>query len=495
MSKPLEQKLETGNFNLLDEKWIPVLYHNGRWDREGILTTFREADKIRHIAASNPMDRVAILRFLLALLYWCRGNPSDDVRDSSKELFPDEMFAKLEENRECFNLLGEGKRFYQDPTAQRSRTITDLIQEIPTGNNFWHFRHSTDKVNGLCPACCAVGLLRLPVFTTLGGATTPYLYAGINGAPPVYTLLFGKNLLETLKLNWIPYDNIGTPSWNQDKTISFSKAKLDLLTGLTHLPRRVWLHDADEPGVCFYCGYTTKKIINTCEFQSPGKNEDDKWEDPHVIYYYIKEKGEIIRKTFKSPDFTESGKFTMDHPWSTLCIRMIESGKIPVEDNHNKFYTAGFATKDARFVDIWEHIITLKFVVSAQQVILSYIDHWKCESNQLAKRISKTKNEIQAANTTVSSIRPHIENIVSAKVGELLAGGDEAWQKTLEEYRPMMEIIAKSLSPGFTTASVERRKQIADTIPDMKLKDKTKEKSEKKKGKDKWAQQQNTLKL
>ena len=31
--------------------------------------------RIRQIAASNPMDRMAILRFLLALLYWCKGNP------------------------------------------------------------------------------------------------------------------------------------------------------------------------------------------------------------------------------------------------------------------------------------------------------------------------------------------------------------------------------------------------------------------------------------
>ena len=64
------------NFNLLDEPWIPVLYHDGRCARIGIQKALEEAGDIRQIAASNPMDRVALLRFLLAVLYWCRGNPA-----------------------------------------------------------------------------------------------------------------------------------------------------------------------------------------------------------------------------------------------------------------------------------------------------------------------------------------------------------------------------------------------------------------------------------
>jgi CRISPR system Cascade subunit CasA len=63
------------NFNLLDEDWIPVLYRDGRWERIGIRKALKDAARIRQLAASNPMDRVAILRFLLALLYWCNGNP------------------------------------------------------------------------------------------------------------------------------------------------------------------------------------------------------------------------------------------------------------------------------------------------------------------------------------------------------------------------------------------------------------------------------------
>jgi CRISPR system Cascade subunit CasA len=159
------------NYSLLDEKWIPVLYRDGRWERVGIRKALEDAGKIRQIAASNPMDRVAILRFLLALLYWCKGNPPDNADATSSDSFPTEWFSKLDENRECFNLLGEGKRFYQNGAYQgieAEHTTNYLIHEVPSGTNKWHFRHSMDKRNGLCPACCAMGLIRLPLFATSG---------------------------------------------------------------------------------------------------------------------------------------------------------------------------------------------------------------------------------------------------------------------------------------------------------------------------------------
>ena len=67
------------NYNLLEEKWIPVLWKDGHSGRVGIIEALTEAGRIRQIAASNPMDRLAILRFLLALLYWCKRNPASLV--------------------------------------------------------------------------------------------------------------------------------------------------------------------------------------------------------------------------------------------------------------------------------------------------------------------------------------------------------------------------------------------------------------------------------
>ena len=57
-------------YNLLDEKWIPVLYLNGRFERIGLIQALREASNFRP-AYTNPMDNFALLRFILALGYWC----------------------------------------------------------------------------------------------------------------------------------------------------------------------------------------------------------------------------------------------------------------------------------------------------------------------------------------------------------------------------------------------------------------------------------------
>ena len=48
------------NYNLLEEPWIPVLRNDGQTDRVGLREALGQAGRIRQIAASNPMDRLAI---------------------------------------------------------------------------------------------------------------------------------------------------------------------------------------------------------------------------------------------------------------------------------------------------------------------------------------------------------------------------------------------------------------------------------------------------
>ena len=100
------------NFNLLDEKWIPVLQHDGRWDRVSIRTALIQAARIRQIAASNPMDHVALLRFLLAVLYWCRGNPPTDRDGNKDDPFPPTGSRNSKPTGIASTFLEKDKRFY-----------------------------------------------------------------------------------------------------------------------------------------------------------------------------------------------------------------------------------------------------------------------------------------------------------------------------------------------------------------------------------------------
>jgi len=446
------------DYNLIVQPWIPVLWSDGEYKRVGIRDALVKASCIRQIAASNPMDRVAILRFLLALLYWCKGNPPDKGSAISGTPFPPEWFAKLDDNRDCFNLLGEGKRFYQDRDARRSRAATDLVQEIPTGNNFWHFRHSIDQEDGLCLACCAMGLLRLPLFSVSG---LPDLKSGINGTPPVYVVPWGRSLLQTLQANWVTYTNLGEPAWVHPEVRLTPAQEVPLLTGLTLLSRRVWLHDLGQPGPCVGCGAKTV-LIRTCEFQSAGAQKNDRWNDPHVVYW-----GETPRKAFKAADLTAAGKFRMDRPWPYLLAGVGQEGKFGLMDKPISLLIVGFATDQAKNIDVWERILAAPSTGSTQETGTSSMQQWQREGGRLERRIARIVRSQDQGAAAIAAARPHVEGRVSAKAGELIVGTDEAWNRAAAEYRPMMEAIARSLSPGFTTAAVQRRREIADVLPDM----------------------------
>lgn len=458
----------SNSFNLVVNRWIPVLRTNGKFSRVGICDALAEAGEIRQIAASNPMDNVALLRFLLAVLYWCEGNPPEQkekARILADGHFPAGWFLKLEERRDCFDLLGEGNRLYQCATAKRERATTDLLQEIPTGNNFWHFRHSTDGLAGLCSPCCAMGLIRLPLFSVSG---LPDLKAGINGTPPIYVLPIGQSLLHTLCLNWASYELLGAPAWDLSAEPS-NDQPVPLLDGLTRLSRRVWLRDPTLPdGHCVSCGTEQSSLIRTCEYQSAGKQQSEDWTDPHVIYVDKRAKGgEVARKAMTTPDLTKSF-FRMDKPWASLLIEILSSTKSRRESEPVQLLIVGFATDKAKNIDVWERTWFvqppepghIKGLAPAEAIRL-----WNEEGTNLPARLRPKGRSSRGTEFIVATtaVRPQVESRVSSRI----AGPDYSWTAAVEEWRQLMAVAARSLAPGFTTQAVQRRNEIARAVPDM----------------------------
>ncbi len=238
-------------FNLLDKDWIPVLYENGRFARVGVLRAFTDSGRIRQIAASNPMDRVALLRFLLAVLLWCRPNISDADPASlnSANGIPVDWLKKLQDNRAAFNLLGDGKRFYQDEGIRDndSRPVADLLAEFPGANSLNHMRHVIhDGSYGFCPACCTLGILRLSVWAPANS----FYPASVNPASAAYAFEEKKNLLLTLVAN-LPKEDASTvpPPWLSTRPPDAP----DAISYLAWRPRKLWLNVADS-GQCANCG-------------------------------------------------------------------------------------------------------------------------------------------------------------------------------------------------------------------------------------------------
>ena len=459
------------NYNLLEEKWIPVLWTDGKTNRVDIIEALTQAGRIRQIAASNPMDRVAVLRFLLALLYWCKGNPPDKITNDS---FPPDWFKKLHDNKDCFNLLGEGKRFYQYHKSGSGNytklSANYLVQEVPTGTNLSHFRHSTDGNNGLCPACCAMGLLRLPVFATSGGRGKP---PGVNQKPPIYVIPLGSSLAETLWLSWrkVSDSDLGISAWEKPDLSLSKTGKIPLLTGLTWLPRRVWLDNPGETASCISCG-SREPLIRQCAFAGIGSTktavdgQGRVWNDLHVIC-----NGKDIVKPGNVLDTSDAAA----GQWTRIMAGILGGQKA---NDPCKVWVVGFATvQNDKYLEAMEYVIPFPTASDDQKLqgSIEKIEKWHKEGLILAKRIR----------LMVNAIRPHVEGVISTKAGELIAGGDDAWEKAAREYSPMMAAVAMSLSPGYTTAAVQRRKQIADVKPNMQPESKDVKKASRKKGGDK----------
>ena len=157
---------------------------------------------------------------------------------------------------------------------------------------------------------------------------------------------------------------------------------------------------------------------------------------------------------------------------------MLETHAFGCGEKPVSLLVVGFATDQAKNIDVWERTISVPS--TAVEAVIPLVRKWQKNGAALvrylqpSKRTSRKHVEIPPL---LSAIRPHIENQVSAKLGELAVGSDEAWEQAAGEYRPMMEIVAHSLSPGYTTAALSRRRQIAEVRPNMRPKTESPRKS------------------
>lgn len=280
------------NYNLLDENWIPVLCKDGHTSRVGIRRALTDAATIRQIAAANPMDNVALLRLLLAVLQWCKPTLTYEERKtlhSAQGVADDWLTGKLGTGHEpnpAFDLLGGGARFFQDQIQAQetpNRYVSDLFAYFPAATEINHFRHVYDQTVALCAACCALGLTRLPTCAMQGGqGKSP----SINNAPPIYFIPLGNTLLETLLLNW-PFQDTADddhPAWETGKQ---STKKVGILEGFTWQPRKVWLGPLVQGAArrCARCG-AVDPLISKLVFKKGRSRKTDPraWRDPHVAW-------------------------------------------------------------------------------------------------------------------------------------------------------------------------------------------------------------------
>lgn len=244
------------HFNLLYAPWIPVLWRDGRAGRVGISTALKQAGRIRQIAATNPMDNVALLRFLLAVLLWCKPDAKEALgklldADAKAPGIPEDWLGNLDRHQPAFELLGPGERFYQDSLLQNqnSRPIADLLVEFPGADSVNHMLHVVhdDGSYGFCPGCCVLGILRLSTWAP----SNRYYPASVNPGSAAYAFTQWENLLATLRIN---APNTPAEPANAPWILLQPPTSPDAISRLAWRPRKLWLNVAQRNGSCAYCG-------------------------------------------------------------------------------------------------------------------------------------------------------------------------------------------------------------------------------------------------
>ncbi|MCC7373382.1 MAG: type I-E CRISPR-associated protein Cse1/CasA [Verrucomicrobiales bacterium] len=243
-------------FNLVSSPWIPVRDLKGQVQLVGLEELFRTPADWADLDL-RPHERVAVMRLLICIAQAAIGAPedSDGWADFGADLSPRAM-AYLDQWRDAFLLLGNGRRFLQRlPVKDGEPTLASkLIPWLATGNNPTSNDHAGGTLRAFNPAELALALLAFQNFYPLYGA-------GYKGRGPcvdgnmLHTLLRGDHLAAVIINNALDAKTIarsmggmGRPIWEQwpnspSDTSAVENTRKTYLGRLVPVHRTVWICD------------------------------------------------------------------------------------------------------------------------------------------------------------------------------------------------------------------------------------------------------------
>lgn len=279
-------------YSVLYEPWISVKDLDGKISNVGIVELIKNAHEYSEIFDSSVMHEYAIYRMLFAFLMdaYCPQNEEEieDILGAGR--FSMDMIEKYIEK--CgtegvtFDLFDKNRPFLQVaehnwPDGAKEVSVAKLNRINASGNNHVHFDHHFEDEAAFSYADTVKALCAVSVFC---GADGPGFHASINGKIPVFCIVKGNSLFETLVYGMVPkemyesYDTI-LPEWRCKTVFSEEIAKTSLLQGLTFRCRNVLVFSSQEDVI--------KKM-----YYSSGcyLRNGTVFEDPYVCYELIKDK-------------------------------------------------------------------------------------------------------------------------------------------------------------------------------------------------------------
>jgi CRISPR system Cascade subunit CasA len=227
-------------FNLIDEKWIPVRFSDGAHDELGIRDTLLRAKEIAAIEDASPLVMAALHRFLLAVLYRALEGPTDigQAKKLFKDGLPEEKLKEyLEQWRDRFWLFDEKYPFGQVPTFEPNnwRAWSALAVEHNADNAKVLFDHMViDTAGTISSAAATRWLLATQTFAVSSGKSEISHTGTAPSAGSVMVIPIGVNLLDTLIFCLVPQNRIvmqaDVPLWEKvPESLEYLKTKAQVL--------------------------------------------------------------------------------------------------------------------------------------------------------------------------------------------------------------------------------------------------------------------------
>jgi len=265
--------MELTTFNLLTEPWIPSTDQSGNIKERGILDTLQEAHNLDEISDPSPLIQFGIYRLLIAFVMDALELKKETDLTRAIELNQFQM-ARIEAYadrwKSRFDLFDSSHPFMQsradDTVDNVTVPVNYLFQHTSPGHTSQFLYHDRDKPHAFSFEQCARGLVAIPPFMTVGGrGYSP----GINGSPPLYVLIKGDNLFQTILYNCCVIEPmvkpIGDepPAWRSDMPVvgGMEINKFSLLEGLTWRSRRIRLVPG-AGGICTYTGRIKDSLVH-----------------------------------------------------------------------------------------------------------------------------------------------------------------------------------------------------------------------------------------
>lgn len=466
-------------FNLVDEKWIPVKRRDGTEIRIApwqITDGFVE-NPIVSLNAPRPDFNGALIQFLIGLVQTTFA-PAHKIEWKQKletPPSPDQLRTAFMTVHRAFELGGDGPRFMQDfnDFDQESKPIDWLLIGAATENTLKENRDhfiKRDAVTAMCPSCCATALFTMQTNAPMGG---PGFRTSLRGGGPLTTLIIGDNnrntLWQTIWLNVLEsnkflamcnsakrLENNMFP-WLSSTAPSATEQDIHPAQYFWAMPRRIRLNlNEHSSGSCGVCSCNSDQLIlnykevnKGTEYQSPMK---------HPLSPYNGETQKAV--------LTRSGCLTYRH-WLGFIVNDADNSREPARIIHEfishrqqsnrqfRYWAFGYDTKNmkarcwydakmplitvgneliAKYEDTIASIIKASILICGNvKIAIKRVLHGIPEYDPISKQTKWKYKDIKRLNADEEKARTKILDSTSG-VSLFMAVEAFFWQRTEQQF-------------------------------------------------------------